>query len=349
MKNTRKTKMKRSLLRVQTIAALGMVSMLATMLPYASAVPIQYTIQDLTGLDTSIVRNDGVLVALNAGEEANGFNTYTVNGVDFKGITTTDGGLTGQTTTNGITLSYSGSPDLHNTSYGADARNRYNHAGSQNKDNCADWGENAGCVPGVFGGNTSGIMENAVRTIEGSTSIPGIDPEVFIGVQVSGLTVGKSYRLQFLMDVADENRRTAVVHDGQSTGQLLTGLLGNQTGKSVLATFTADATIFDINVHGWESSRALLNALAFSEVAALGQPGDFDGDGDVDGADFLSWQRDTNVGSLSDWETNFGTSNVSAASVSSFSAVPEPSSAILLIGGMTILLRGSSRSRTLRK
>lgn len=49
--------------------------------------------------------------------------------------------------------------------------------------------------------------------------------------------------------------------------------------------------------------------------------GDFDNDGDTDGNDFLFWQRDTNVGSLSDWEANFGASSAVAAAT----VVPEPS------------------------
>ena len=319
------------------LAVMGVAWIVASALPDVKAVPVQYTIEDLTGLDTSIVRNDGVLVGLNVGSGLD----QTVNDVLFNGSTPVGNTLSnfgGTTTENGITLSYgAGSiPDSHNSQYPADARNRYNSFGSQNPGNCADWGENSSCT-----GNMSGIMENAVRTIQGSTSLPGIDPSVFIDVQVSGLTVGKSYRLQFLMDVADENRRTAVVHDGQSTGELLTGLQGNETGKSVLATFTADATTFDINVHGWESSRALLNALAFAEVASVGQPGDFDTDTDVDGADFLLWQRDQAVGDLSVWQTNYGAGN----SVANFSAVPEPSSLALLVGSMAILLRGSYRSR----
>ena len=47
------------------------------------------------------------------------------------------------------------------------------------------------------------------------------------------------------------------------------------------------------------------------EIAAVGSvaiPGDFDGDGDVDGHDFLVWQRDLNVGTLSEWQDNYGAS-----------------------------------------
>jgi hypothetical protein len=56
-----------------------------------------------------------------------------------------------------------------------------------------------------------------------------------------------------------------------------------------------------------------------------GIPGDFDEDGDVDGRDFLTWQRDPNVGSLTDWQNNYGTSGLSA-----LASVPEPGSILLL-------------------
>ena len=56
------------------------------------------------------------------------------------------------------------------------------------------------------------------------------------------------------------------------------------------------------------------------EIALPILAGDFDEDGDVDGRDFLVWQRNPSVGDLADWQANYGVSS-SAASV----AVPEPS------------------------
>ena len=41
-------------------------------------------------------------------------------------------------------------------------------------------------------------------------------------------------------------------------------------------------------------------------LATLALPGDFGGDGDVDGADFLAWQCNPGLGSLSDWQANYG-------------------------------------------
>jgi T5SS/PEP-CTERM-associated repeat protein len=56
--------------------------------------------------------------------------------------------------------------------------------------------------------------------------------------------------------------------------------------------------------------------------------GDFDFDGDVDGRDFLLWQRNPEVGNLADWQNNYGTSGLNAA----VTAVPEPASLVLLMG-----------------
>jgi hypothetical protein len=69
----------------------------------------------------------------------------------------------------------------------------------------------------------------------------------------------------------------------------------------------------------------------------VGLAGDFDNDNDVDGQDFLVWQRGDSPnplssGDLADWRTNFGTA-------SQFSPTPEPSSALLAIGGLALIGR----------
>jgi len=60
----------------------------------------------------------------------------------------------------------------------------------------------------------------------------------------------------------------------------------------------------------------------------VGQPGDFDGDADVDGADFLLWQRTSgDATELGVWGSNFGTPSEGTAATQ---AVPEPTSLLLL-------------------
>lgn len=65
------------------------------------------------------------------------------------------------------------------------------------------------------------------------------------------------------------------------------------------------------------------------------QPGDFDGDGDVDGRDFLLWHRDgsPNPGSasdLADWDANYGTVPTPAVATT----VPEPPTWAMVMLGM---------------
>jgi autotransporter-associated beta strand protein len=80
------------------------------------------------------------------------------------------------------------------------------------------------------------------------------------------------------------------------------------------------------------------NSVTLAIVPAL--PGDFDIDGDVDGFDFLLWQRGGSPDPLSqsdldDWEANYGM--VATLSASS-AAVPEPNSlALLCLGGLLAL------------
>jgi hypothetical protein len=67
----------------------------------------------------------------------------------------------------------------------------------------------------------------------------------------------------------------------------------------------------------------------FNGSSSSETPGDFDSDGDVDGRDFLVWQRDPNVGSLADWQANYGVGTLTAYST----AVPESGTFILLAIG----------------
>ncbi len=67
-------------------------------------------------------------------------------------------------------------------------------------------------------------------------------------------------------------------------------------------------------------------------MLSVALPGDFDLDGDVDGRDFLIWQRggspnQLSASDLADWKGNYGPGSLRAASV----AVPEPATGILLL------------------
>ena len=81
-----------------------------------------------------------------------------------------------------------------------------------------------------------------------------------------------------------------------------------------------------------------------TNTAAAAMPmrrGDFDFDGDVDGSDFLIWQRNPSVGSLVDWKANFGVSSLIAANA----AVPEPASLVMLLAGFGASFFADARLR----
>lgn len=76
------------------------------------------------------------------------------------------------------------------------------------------------------------------------------------------------------------------------------------------------------------------------QYVSSGLPGDFDHDGDVDGADFLVWQRGESPGGatsgdLALWEANFGAPYNGAATAAA--GVPEPATLALLAVGAVLL------------
>ena len=81
----------------------------------------------------------------------------------------------------------------------------------------------------------------------------------------------------------------------------------------------------------------------FGELSTV-MPGDFDLDLDVDGRDFLAWQRGGSPNPLSatdlaDWRANYGTGSLMATS----NAVPEPSTWVMI--SLTVMVGKLARLR----
>jgi len=111
---------------------------------------------------------------------------------------------------------------------------------------------------------------------------------------------------------------------------------------TVLTASSVDTTGLSLNdpsgfFSGFDSSSGTSIVLQL----AAATPGDFDGDGDVDGNDFLEWQRtDGTPGGSADWQANYSTGALAGA----VTAVPEPTSAtILLLGALAWMGRGRRR------
>lgn len=92
------------------------------------------------------------------------------------------------------------------------------------------------------------------------------------------------------------------------------------------ADFNGDGVTDELDVAVAEANWDVSGPLTFEEAAqAVGllAPGDFNNDGRIDGADFLTWQRDgLDADDLAAWQSRFG---VSAAAPNA-STVPEPAS-----------------------
>jgi hypothetical protein len=82
---------------------------------------------------------------------------------------------------------------------------------------------------------------------------------------------------------------------------------------------------------------------SFTLVAPEPETGDFDDDGDIDGQDFLKWQRGESPNPLSAedlalWQDEYGTTPLTAAI-----AVPEPTTVALIFGSLACLRLVSRR------
>lgn len=99
---------------------------------------------------------------------------------------------------------------------------------------------------------------------------------------------------------------------------------------------SVDATRFFIS-RGTNQAGALLDDVQIYEKVPVTLTADYDDDGDVDGEDFLIWQRDPSLGPLADWTSQFGQTDATPAAGS----VPEPAGAVVMIG----LLAGLARRR----
>ena len=161
----------------------------------------------------------------------------------------------------------------------------------------------------------------------------------------SGETVFMVVKLDFL---GFGDRNSFPTFDPNTVGTNLSAWINPNLDAEPVGT---DASNFADALNVWEVAFARIEmggnadtfydefrvGITYADVApiAVGLDGDFDNDGDRDGADFLAWQRGDspgggNAADLALWETNFGAS----AAVSAINAIPEPSSLLLGLGSL---------------
>jgi hypothetical protein len=190
-----------------------------------------------------------------------------------------------------------------------------------------------------------------VIDVVGNTQTPGSNPNFIFGHDrtlavdfdrpsvLSESTLGSSnpLPLEYLTAPGDSGGALFVVVDGQlqvagvtSFGSTIDGLIDSDYGDR--GSYTRVSLFID-----WIADTIAANSPVVEDA-------DFDQDGDVDGSDFLAWQRGFGVGStlaegdangdsvvdaadLTVWENQFGSSSLSA-----FATIPEPTSGMLLLG-----------------
>ena len=176
-----------------------------------------------------------------------------------------------------------------------------------------------------------GVLEN------GTWSIETVDPAI------TNLAVS-SGRKQVSLDL-DNNDQPHIAYGDQQSINYATKAVSTWNSTPVLTTDEDTyngLVVLRLNSHDLPTI-AFHNASNVVRLAAISVPGDFTGDGQIDGADFLNWQRGESPSPLSSddlnaWKQNYGPPTVTAA-------VPEPTTQWMLLVGIIGVLFSSKRIR----
>ncbi|QDT01242.1 hypothetical protein HG15A2_45840 [Adhaeretor mobilis] len=188
---------------------------------------------------------------------------------------------------------------------------------------------------GAAVGSIAQVQDSAlVDLVDSSTPIPGTAETfaafgpysysegnlAFVGSGPSASGIGGLF-VQYLGEVFE------VLSIGDTfDGKMVTGVDINRRGlDGDLLAFVVSFESIDLPNNDIMYDQSIYTLSLSENFAAAG---DFDIDGDVDGADFLEWQRiDGTPTGLSEWQTNYGTP---PGPLSLLTAVPEPSGTMLL-------------------
>ena len=186
--------------------------------------------------------------------------------------------------------------------------------------------ETSGLV-NISGGN----IANRFETYSGSV------------VNISGGTIGDDFDV-FASSEVNFFGRQFVLDGNDITGTLTTNTPFTITDRNVtLSGILADGTAFSYDLNSTNSSEQDYFDNLATLTTTLIQPGDFDDSLDVNGIDFLRWQRGLanpyDTTDYANWQASFGTAAPAVAA-----AIPEPSTTALLLFS-TITLTALRRKR----
>jgi hypothetical protein len=189
---------------------------------------------------------------------------------------------------------------------------------------------------------------------------------------INAIDLSFTFRVQSLSNaksfVGDELGLAGVAFGGAGGIAFISQEVANQSGGDLGSTLViadnesgfsqiADSSVFAPQFNFSVSTNVFITGLSatdavdmstfiqrFAQAGPVNTPGDFDLDGDVDGNDFLVWQRGgsptpLSASDLTDWRANFG---IVAPLTATPAAVPEPSGVWLLISGLLFARSGGS-------
>jgi hypothetical protein len=190
-------------------------------------------------------------------------------------------------------------------------------------------------APNAGGATYSGIGNpslNASGQVAFTSILTGAGVNFSNNVALYAGSPGNVVQIVRTGDLVDVDPGPAVDNRGVTAITFLSG------GSSVTGSGGEDGRISSFNDSGVLVYRLDFGSsgrgIFMSSIPPVSTPGDFDGDGTVDGRDFLAWQRNPSVGNLTDWQANYGAGPLVAAHV----AVPEPGSLLVLVGLASALL-----------
>jgi len=192
----------------------------------------------------------------------------------------------------------------------------------------------------VFGSSSPpySVLSASYRSLLSTAIYSGIEEAMVL--EFNNLTIGQSYLIQLCSNFSNTSFASS---PGAKTiqgggGNLVTmsqnlAIADGGTGTYAVGRFVADAASQSIQINGG-STLPILNAFQLRTLPDS-LPGDFDGDNNVGGRDFLIWQRGTSPAPLSaadlaDWRVNYGLEFDDPPFGQPLTAVPELSSLCLL-------------------
>lgn len=194
------------------------------------------------------------------------------------------------------------------------------------------------------------VMSTNLLVIDNASNTRGVTLQGGSQTIVDNATVGSLSQqadadLKFTLRSLGDFDNLGVTGTASLGGDIVVSLLGSLVPnlgdqfQILTANSISGAPTFDFSAAPLASGLSWLPIQSLTSltlhVVPASTPGDFDQDGDVDGRDFLVWQRNTSVGNLSDWQNNYGTGSLTASSA----AVPEPGTLMLVLGLAAIRCR----------